>query len=554
MTRLIRVGAVALLGGIVAWICGLAVHERLEMRQMRRDAAVLADSFAHDLTRRLDVLSVAARGWTRDPALDLIIFQERASAMRFLISDIEGLARVDSAGKIVASIPKETFDPQTDVREISGLSEARLSAIESRGVPDIAPRIAPPAGGETQGHSWILHLPVISDRQVLGSMLIQISLDDVFHAHLESPGPRAIEERYRISATLNAKPVSAGPAVTPEGLHAVGEAALLGHALEVTLQPGREVFSLVAPALILLFAVVASVLTALCGLLWAQRRDTQDAKAQLFDALNRIASLSVALKAANLAGERSESESGQLRDEADRLLSTVSHEVRTPLNAIMGMFELIVSQAKTDNVRRKARTGLSAAQRLHRLMSNLLEHTKIRGGRLEVMRMYMPTGLLSRSWANTLEGLISHARHDVVAEVTVADDLPDRVYVDRERVEQIVVNLLDNAVKATTEGKVQVDMRRDGPKGENLVITVTDTGPGIPADFIDSIFLPFVYQEANPKAAASGLGLAISRDLARAMEGSLTAENLPEGGARFTLILRDAAGASGRDDRLRHSA
>ncbi len=115
---------------------------------------------------------------------------------------------------------------------------------------------------------------------------------------------------------------------------------------------------------------------------------------------------------------------------------------------------------------------------------------------------------------------------------------------DQQKIEQIVLNLLSNAVKFTPgSGRVTVSCAVEGDLG---MITVSDTGPGIPADKFEAIFEPFVQlgRTLTTQSQGTGLGLAISRDLARAMSGDLVVDDTPGGGATFTLSLPVAESAA----------
>jgi len=110
-------------------------------------------------------------------------------------------------------------------------------------------------------------------------------------------------------------------------------------------------------------------------------------------------------------------------------------------------------------------------------------------------------------------------------------------WADQQKVEQIVLNLLSNAVKFTPEGgRITISCAQGEDRG---TITVSDNGPGIPADKVEAIFEPFVQlgRTLTSQQQGTGLGLAISRDLARAMNGDLAVGNTPGGGATFTLTL-----------------
>ena len=235
-------------------------------------------------------------------------------------------------------------------------------------------------------------------------------------------------------------------------------------------------------------------------------------------------------------------------DEANRaksqFLAVMSHELRTPLNAIGGYTQLIemgvhcaVSDAQRDALERLARSQ----RHLLRLINDLLNLARIEAGRVEYTIADLRLADVLAGVAPLIEPQIIDK--GLVYESDVGPELAVRA--DREKLQQIVLNLLTNAVKFTPNGgRVIVDATRRVDRPNVVFLRVTDTGVGIPPDMLESIFEAFVQVDARRRGRAegTGLGLAISRDLARGMGGELRARSEGGKGSTFTLTLPAANG------------
>ncbi len=228
-------------------------------------------------------------------------------------------------------------------------------------------------------------------------------------------------------------------------------------------------------------------------------------------------------------------------------LGMMSHELRTPLNAIAGYVDLIDMELRgpVTEAQRSDLARIRTNQRyLTSLITDLLNLTKVGGGNL----VYYTTNIAARETVlasiAVVEPLIAQRRLNLETVLCDADVVASG---DREKVIQILVNLLSNAIKFTPPGgRLMVDCADD----ETTVrIRVCDTGIGIPAGKLDVIFDPFMQVDASTLGSETGvgLGLAISRGLARAMRGDITVESTLGEGAQFTLTLprgqRDVNGA-----------
>jgi PAS domain S-box-containing protein len=236
----------------------------------------------------------------------------------------------------------------------------------------------------------------------------------------------------------------------------------------------------------------------------------------------------------------------QVAEEANhaksRFLATMSHELRTPLNAIAGyvdLLELGLPGVLTDQ--QAAYLGrIKINQRtLLRLIEDVLDLSKLESGRVEYHLADFTINDLLRS----LEAFITPTLHQKRIEYQFEPcDPAIRAHADRGKTEQILLNLLSNALKFTTQGRVEV---RCATRGAWLHIEVVDTGRGVRRELLEKIFEPFVQgdQELTRSAEGTGLGLAISRQLARGMGGDVLVASEEGKGATFTLVLPKASDA-----------
>jgi signal transduction histidine kinase len=217
-------------------------------------------------------------------------------------------------------------------------------------------------------------------------------------------------------------------------------------------------------------------------------------------------------------------------------LAVMSHELRTPLNAIAGYVQLlemgIHGPVTPEQLQALARIERSQRHLLG-LINDVLNLARIEAGRVEYALDDVPLAEIVAAVMPMVEPQLN--ARQIAWRVDV--DAALMVRADREKVQQVVLNLLGNAVKFTLPGgSVTVDAEAEG---ERAFLHVHDTGIGIPADKVASVFEPFIQVDVSRtrRAEGSGLGLAISRDLARGMGGDLHARSVEGEGSTFTLTL-----------------
>ncbi|MFZ5580680.1 MAG: ATP-binding protein [Pseudomonadota bacterium] len=271
----------------------------------------------------------------------------------------------------------------------------------------------------------------------------------------------------------------------------------------------------------------------------------EDKSRDLFSANQSLRELAQSLEAQ--VALRTE-ELTRARDEAlaanrakTEFLATMSHEIRTPLNGVLGMLELLLGSGLRDEQAEMARIALNSAELLLRIINDILDLSKIEAGKLELEHIPFDPSELVRSTTRGLEGLASDKGLRLTLDIDAS--LPSRLLGDPTRLQQVLTNLIGNAIKFTEQGGIEIRLTAaDG----SLRIEVEDSGIGIPEDRLHELFHPFTQMDSSHtrRFGGTGLGLAICRRLAEGMGGRIGARSASGRGSLFWVELPMRAAAT----------
>ncbi|WP_339494528.1 response regulator [Pseudomonas sp. RA_105y_Pfl2_P56] len=219
-------------------------------------------------------------------------------------------------------------------------------------------------------------------------------------------------------------------------------------------------------------------------------------------------------------------------------LANMSHELRTPLNSSLILAKLLAENPQ-DNLSAEqvkfAESIYSAGNDLLNLINDILDISKVEAGKLEVIPENTSVARLADGLRSVFEPMAADKR--LTFSVDLLPDAPTLLFTDRQRLEQVIKNLLSNALKFTEQGAVSLTI--SGQPNDHIAFIVRDSGIGIAADQQESIFEAFRQADGttNRKYGGTGLGLSISRDLATLLGGSISVSSVPGQGSVFTLVL-----------------
>lgn len=279
-------------------------------------------------------------------------------------------------------------------------------------------------------------------------------------------------------------------------------------------------------------------------LMWTQRPIKDDAGNTLeFQAVGHDITLRKEAEAALLHAKEAAEAADRAKSE---FLAIVSHEIRTPINGVIGFAQILADSPLSPEQREQVAIIKSSGQALEKLIADILDLSKIEAGKIEIESA--PFGL-HRAVEEVIAFFQPRARAAALNLVANIDpDVPAIVNSDESRLRQILTNLIGNALKFTERGSITIHVscmrgepvsQRESRRALRLFFAVTDTGIGIPADKIGKLFKPFsqVDSSMERRRSGTGLGLIISKRLCELMGGSISVDSKPGEGTTFRFSL-----------------
>ena len=230
----------------------------------------------------------------------------------------------------------------------------------------------------------------------------------------------------------------------------------------------------------------------------------------------------------------------ELNRSQNRFFSSMSHEIRTPINSILGLNEIILRQDDaSDEIKKDAGNIQGAGKMLLALVNDILDLSKIEAGKMDIVPVNYSVSSLISEIVNMI--WLRAEQRGLKFAVEIDPTLPQELFGDEVRIKQILVNLLNNAVKYTSEGTVTLHIEKEEIRDENVkvIFSVSDTGMGIKEEALPYLFDAFqrVDEEKNSKIEGTGLGLSIVKQLVELMDGEIAVNSVYMQGSTFTVTL-----------------
>lgn len=229
----------------------------------------------------------------------------------------------------------------------------------------------------------------------------------------------------------------------------------------------------------------------------------------------------------------------ELNQAQNRFFSSMSHEIRTPINTIIGLNEMILRETTSDEIAADARNIQTASKMLLALINDILDMSKIESGEMDIVPVSYDVGAMLSEIVNMI--WVRAKEKSLEFHIDVDQKMPSRLFGDEVRIKQILINVLNNAVKYTAEGAVTLSIqcqRQEHGKAQ-IVYSVTDTGMGIKKENIPYLFSAFkrVDEEKNRHIEGTGLGLSIVKQLVDLMGGDISVNSVYMKGTTFIVTI-----------------
>lgn len=241
----------------------------------------------------------------------------------------------------------------------------------------------------------------------------------------------------------------------------------------------------------------------------------------------------------NALSQRQKKEIEELNRAENHFFSSMSHEIRTPINTIIGLNEIILRENISEEVAENARNIQGASKLLLSLINDILDISKIKSGKMEIVNVSYETGALFSEIVNMI--WVKAKEKGLEFKLHIDSSIPSMLCGDEVRIKQILINLLNNAVKYTSEGSVTLSVRSERLAVNRVRVwySVEDTGQGVKKENIPYIFSAFrrVDEEKNRYIEGTGLGLSIVKQLVELMDGEISVNSVYTKGSKFIVRL-----------------
>jgi signal transduction histidine kinase/ActR/RegA family two-component response regulator len=374
------------------------------------------------------------------------------------------------------------------------------------------------------------------------AVLRAATADDVHHALLEptvrmfnASGAAITDDAGEVQASFGAIPDPTPQAGDATAVLSVPLGSGYGR-LDVATGPYGAFFGAEDQTLLTTMGVIAGVALERCELLSLERQRqqvTQRAREQAEQARTEAEQARADAERARAEADRARTEAERANQAKSEFLSRMSHELRTPLNAVLGFGQLLQATPMTDDDAEMVDAIIKAGRHLLDLINDVLDLSRVEAGSMAISAEPVHVGDLVADTMQLVRPMATDRRIDLT---TDAERCQQYVHTDRQRARQILLNLLSNAIKYNRDaGQVAITCTV-GPK--TVRVAVADTGPGIDPAHHDQLFEPFQRLGAEGSAVeGTGLGLALSRNLAQRLGGDLGVASTPGNGSTFWIDL-----------------